>query len=366
MNALKKVKEWLKTGNNSLWVATAALILVGTLSIYQIAPFQEMRMELPEGFYFGRYLPYLIFGIIMMVGCSKMSKKFMIQFSYILGAFGCFLMLITMVEPHIIRGAARYVPLFGVVNIDPFMMTLPAYIVLMSNWLSKETTKEKKFRIWLGCSAITVFIMFTAIMAPYMIIAAAYALVFLVMSIQTRKNMPMAFYTSIALGLGLVAAFSYSVLTNSYMHARLEHIMYGTSYTVQAAKAVIHSSSLIGSNPEAIQALTNLPDVPTDFMFAGIVGKMGYLMGALVLMLYIWASTSIYRTTQNASQFRKLLGAGVLTVFIFGFFGNMDTSIGGLQHASYLPFMSCSWNALLSFCIMFGFLLGQKGDGSKV
>ena len=136
-------------------------------------------------------------------------------------------------------------------------------------------------------------------------------------------------------------------------------MLYGTSYTVQATKAVIHSSSLIGSSPESIQALTNLPDVPTDFMFAGIVGKMGYLMGALVLMLYMWASISIHRTTQNASQFRKLLGAGVITVFILGFFGNVDTSIGGLQHASYLPFMSCSWNALLSFCIMFGFLLAK-------
>ena len=360
MNALKTVKEWLKAGNNSLWVTTAALMLVGTVSIYQVAPFQEMRMGFPDGFYFGRYMPYLLFGIIMMIGCSRMSKKFMIRFSYVLGAFGCFLMLLTMVEPHIIRGAARYVPLFGVVNLDPFMMTLPAYIVLISNWLSKETTKEKKIKIWLICSAITVYIMFAAIMAPYMMIAAAYGLAFLVMTMQTRKNMPMAFYTSIALGLGLVAAFSYSVLTNSYMHARLEHIMYGTSYTVQAAKAVIHSSSLIGSNPESIQAITNLPEVHTDFMFAGIIGKMGLLMGGLVLLLYVWTSAAILKTTHNTSQFRKLFGFGVFTVFVLNFFGNIDTSIGGLQHASYLPFMSCTWNELIAFCIMFGFLLASK------
>ena len=61
MNALKKVKEWLKTGNNSLWVATAALMLVGTVSIYQVAPFQEMRRGFPDGFYFGRYMPYLLY-----------------------------------------------------------------------------------------------------------------------------------------------------------------------------------------------------------------------------------------------------------------------------------------------------------------
>ena len=359
MNVLKKVKEWLNTGNNSLWVAIAAMVLIGTTSIYQLAPFQEMRMGLSEEFFFHRYVPYLIFGLIMMIGCSRMSKKIMIWFSYILGVFGYFLMLLTMVEPHIIYGTARYVSLFGVVNIDPFMLTLPAYIVLISNWLSKEITKEKKFKIWLGCSAVTVFIMYTAIMAPYMMMAAAYALAFFVMTTQSRKNMPMAFYTSIALGLGLFATFSYSVLTNSYMHARLEHIMYGTSYTVQAAKAVMHSSSLIGSNPESIQAITNLPEVHTDFMFAGIVGKMGYLMGVLVLLLYVWTSTCIIKTTHNASRFRRLLGFGVFAVFVLNFFGNIDTSIGGLQHASYLPFMSCTWNELLAFCIMFGFLLSK-------
>ena len=196
-------------------------------------------------------------------------------------------------------------------------------------------------------------------MRVYIRLAGTYVLTFMVLTLQARKNMPAAFYTSLALGAAIFAVFAYGVLTMPHVHARLESMLYGTSYTVQATKAVIHSSSLIGSNPESIQALTNLPDVPTDFMFAGIVGKMGYLMGALVLMLYIWASISIHRTTQNASQFRKLLGAGVLTVFILGFFGNVDTSIGGLQHASYLPFMSCSWNALLSFCIMFGFLLAK-------
>ena len=361
MKALKKVKEWLKTGNNLLWVVTTALILVGTISIYQLAPFQEIRMGLPDGFFFGRYLPYLILGIIMMIGCSRMSKKFMLRFSYVMLGVGLLLIGMSLLQPHYIMGTTRYVPFMGI-KLNPLMLMLPAYIVLMSHWLSKETTNDKKNWIWIGCSALTLLIMFFAINAPYVIMAATYAFTFLVMTMMSRKNMPMAFWASIVLVLGMMSAFSYSVLTNGYMRVRLEHIMYGTSYTVQAAKAVIHSSGLIGSTPESIQALTNLPDIHTDFMFAGIVGKMGLLMGGLVLLLYIWASASILKTTYNASQFRKLLGFGVLAVFCLSFLGNIDTSIGGIQHASYLPFMSCSWNALLSFCIMFGFLLSKPAQ----
>jgi cell division protein FtsW (lipid II flippase) len=192
-----------------------------------------------------------------------------------------------------------------------------------------------------------------------MLMAGTYVLTFMVLTLQARKNMPAAFYTSLALGAAIFAAFACAVLTHPHVQARLESMLYGTSYTVQATKAVIHSSSLIGSNPESIQALTNLPEVHTDFIFAGIIGKMGLLMGGLVLLLYVWTSAAILKTTHNTSQFRKLLGFGVFAVFVLNFFGNIDTSIGGLQHASYLPFMSCRWNALLSFCLMFGFLLAK-------
>lgn len=358
MNALKKVKEWLKTGNNSLWVATAAMIAIGTIAIYLLAPFQEIRRGYPEGFLFGRYLPYLIFGIIMMIGCSRMSKKFMIRFSYVLMTFGMLLLGISIIQPHYVMGTTRYVVFCGM-NLDPYMLMLPAYIVLVSNWLSKETSKDKKFQVWLGCSVLTAIIVFMAINAPYMLMAGTYVLTFMVLTLQARKNMPAAFYTSLALGAAIFAVFACGVLTMPHVHARLESMLYGTSYTVQATKAVIHSSSLIGSNPESIQALTNLPEVHTDFMFAGIIGKMGLLMGGLVLLLYVWASAAILKTTHNTSQFRKLLGFGVFAVFILNFLGNIDTSIGGLQHASYLPFMSCTWNELLAFSIMFGLLLSK-------
>ena len=359
MAMLGKIKAWLNKGNNSLWTATAALIALGTLSIYLLAPYQEMRMNMPQGFFFGRYLPYLIFGIIMMIGCSRMSKKFMLRFSYILGGFSMLLLVVSILQPHYIQGASRYVPIMGV-NLNPYLLMLPAYIILMSNWLSKETTKNKKFWVWLGCSALTLFIVYAAIIAPYMSMAATYIAVFFVLTVLTRKNLPMAFYTSITLGAGLFAAFAYGVLTIPHVHARLADMMYGTSYMVQAAQNAIHSSGFIGSNPESLQAIAALPDVHTDLMFAGIVAKMGLLMGVLVLLLYIWTTALIIKKTEHTSTFNKLMSYGVLTVFVLGYFGNMTTSIGGLQYASYLPFMSCSWNALLSFCIMFGFLLATK------
>ena len=228
MNALKKVKEWLKTGNNSLWVAMAALIALGTLSIYLLAPYQEIRLDLPRGFFFGRYLPYLVLGIAMMIGCSRMSKKFMMRFCYVLGGFSVLLLLISILQPHYIRGASRYVPFMGV-NLNPYMLMLPAYIVLISNWLSRETTKNKKLWIWLGCSTLTLFIVYAAIMAPYMAMAATYIAVFFMQTMLTRKKLPMAFYTSVALGVGLFAAFAYGVLTMPHVHARLSGMLYGTS-----------------------------------------------------------------------------------------------------------------------------------------
>ena len=358
MEMLEKIKTWLKTGNNSLWMATAALIALGTLSIYLLAPYQEMRSGMPQGFFFGRYLPYLIFGIIMMISCSRMSQKSIIRFSYILGGFSILLLLFSFVQPHYIHGANRYVP-FMWVNLNPYLLMLPAYIVLMSNWLSKESTKRNKIIVWFGSTALTLLIVFAAIRAPYMSMAATYCLAFLVLTMLARKKMPATFYTSIAICVGIGALFVTAVLTMPHVHARLSEMMYGTSYMVQAAKNAIHSSSFIGSNAESIQAIIALPDVHTDLMFAGIVAKMGLLVGGLVIALYLWAAVLIAKKSEDTTQFRKLMNNGILAVFILGMFGNITTSIGGLQYASYLPFMSCSWNALLSFCIMFGFILSK-------
>lgn len=361
MNALKKVKEWLKVGNRSLWVATAAMIAIGTIAICLVTPYVATTIGFSENslILIYKYIPYLVLGVLMLIGCSRASKKFMLVFSYILCSIGCLFILMTMISPDIVAGTARYVYLFSTINVDPFMLTLPAYIVLMSHWLSTEHPRNKKIWIWLCCSLLTLFIVMAAFNAPYMSMVATYAMVFFMMSWVSRKNMPMVFYTSIVLGLGMLVMFGYSVATIPHVYTRLASMMYGTSYAVQSAHNAIHSSGLFGSTPESLHALTYLPDMANSFMFASIICKMGTVPGFLIFALYTWTSCLILERIQAASLFNKLFAVGVLIVFVLGYFGNMSTSIGGIQYDSYLPFMSYACTNLLLYCIMFGFLLSN-------
>ncbi|MBR5575546.1 MAG: FtsW/RodA/SpoVE family cell cycle protein [Alphaproteobacteria bacterium] len=101
-----------------------------------------------------------------------------------------------------------------------------------------------------------------------------------------------------------------------------------------------------------------LPDIATDFMFLGIMGRFGLSTGILVLMLYIWTGKLIAKqAAETKDQFQKLLCVGTLMIFALSAFFNISTSIVGIMHTSYLPFMSYSRFGMLSFCIMFGFLL---------
>ena len=357
MNALKKVKEWLKVGNRSLWVAIAMMIILGTVAICLVTPYSAVSMGFSENRFIYKYIPFLIFGVLILIGCSRVSKKFMLIFSYILLAIGCAFILIRMISPDIITGSARYIHFFDLLSIDSFMLTLPAYIVLMSHWLSAESSQKKKVWIWLGSSLLTLFIVVAAFNALYPAMVATYVMSFFMMSCISRKNIPMVFYTSILLVLAVLGMLVYFVATVPHIHARLASMVYGTSYSVQMAQNALRSCSLFGSNPESIYVLNNLPDEYNCFMFASIICKMGGAIGLLIFFLCTWTTDLLLEKIKNTSMFNKLFAIGVLVVFVTGYFGNMSTSIGGIQYEGYLPFMSFALTSLLAYCIMFGFLL---------
>ena len=355
MKCLTKIYNWLKTGNNALWLATFAMMLLGTLSICFVSPVQEFRNGIEQGFFFKRYIAYLLLGTGLLIACSKMSKKFMLRVCYVLGGLGLLLLLWSIIDHIPVKGSVRYAFVLGL-SFNPYVLMLPAYVVLVSNWLSKDTTNNKKFWIWLSLSVLTLFIAMAAFLAPYVIMAETYLILFMFLTMLARKKMPAPFYTSMAIAFGLTIAGIIAVMTTPYMQTRIVAMLQGGDYLTAAAHKAIHASSLIGSNAESLQALAGIPDVHTDFMFAGVVAKFGVLAGVLLLLLYTWTTLLMMKKLDNTSLFYKLMCGGVLVLFMMG---NISTSLGGLQFASYLPFMSYSGSMLLVFCMLFGFVLAK-------
>ena len=355
-----KVKTWMNTGNHLLWVSTMALIALGLIGMFFIGPYEAARLNMATDIFFNKYLPFVIVGIVLLFAFSKLSKKWIIRLSWILGAFAFLLILKTIIAPIIILGTARYVRL-GYAYIDPFIMMLPAYIVLMSHWLSKD--KANKTWTTIGTTALTLFIVLAAFRAPYVFMAQVYMLLFIIMTFKARKNVPGAFY----LGIGTLVAFAalmiLAAFTMPHVQTRLMYLvennpMYSQSW--YAVKALTHST-LIGSTPESLAALKALPESVSDYMFTGMVAKFGILMGLLILTLYGFIAKGLANIIRNTKdQFNKMLSIGTLWLFAIYTIVALIVAFGILATAAYWPFINYGGTMLFAWCILFGFVLAAN------
>lgn len=361
MKALwNKFTGWLNTENHLLWVSIIALMVIGLISVYFVGAYESVRFGWYPSFFFNRYWPYVLVGFLFMLGCSRLSKKAIIRISWVLLILGMFLMLLTWIHPTLIAGSARYVFLFGRAT-DPFLLTLPAYIVLMSHWLSKERTKT--FWVTTGITLLTLFIVLTAFMAPYVFMTLVYSFIFIFMTFKARKNMPGLYKVGV---FGLIASVVLIVLTVIYMphvNARLFQIVNGYPEHTQVWYSVnaIKHSTFMGNTPESLRMLSTLPESSTDFMFTGIVAKFGILMGLLVLALYgfmVKGLTRIIHTTKD--KFKELLATGTLGLLMLYVVSSVFTAFGILAHSSILPFVSLSGLGFLTWSVLFGFVLSGK------
>lgn len=361
MKALwNKFTNWLNTGNHLLWVSIIALMVIGLFSVYFVGAYDSTRLGFEPSFLFNKYWLYALVGFLFMLGCSRLSKKAIIRISWIWGAIGLLFMLLTLIDPWYVNGSSRYVRIL-MWTIDPFVMTLPAYIVLMSHWLSKDLKKT----LWsmTGISLLTMFIIVTALKAPYVFMALVYSFVFIFMTFKARKNIPSLYKIWVS---GAVIAVALIVLTVIYMphvQARFFQIINGYPEYTQVWYSVnaIKHSTFIGNTPESLRFLSILPESSIDFMFSGIVAKFGILMGLLVLALYgfmVKGLARIIHTTKD--KFNELLATGTLGLLLIYVVSSVFTAFGILAHSSVLPFVSFMAMPLLAWSVLFGFALSSN------
>ena len=361
MKALwNKFTGWLNTGNHLLWSSIIALMVIGLISVYFVGAYESVRFGWYPDFLFNRYWPYALVGFLFMLGCSRLSEKAIIRISWIWGVIGLLLMLLTFIHPWYVNGSARYVRIL-MWTFDPFVMTLPAYIVLMSHWLSKEKTKP--FWTITGISLLTMFVVLTALKAPYIFMALVYSFVFILMAFKARKNIPGLYKVGI---FGLIASVALIVLAVIYMphvQARFFQIVNGHPAYSQIGISIdaLTHSTLIGSTPESLRWLSALPESSIDFMFTGIIAKFGILVGLLVLALYGFVTselTRIIHTTKD--KFKELLATGTLGLLLIYVISAVFTAFGILAHSTVLPFVSFMTMPLLAWSVLFGFVLAKK------
>jgi len=137
------------------------------------------------------------------------------------------------------------------------------------------------------------------------------------------------------------------------------HNAQGTGYNVIQSMIAVGSGALTGRGNMATQTtLDFLPEHHTDFIFAVISERNGFLGATVLLVLYalfIWRALRIAVLARD--MYGSILAGGIGVMVLFQVFVNIGMTIGIMPVTGIpLPFISYGGTAMIAFLILVGLL----------
>jgi len=133
----------------------------------------------------------------------------------------------------------------------------------------------------------------------------------------------------------------------------------GSGYNITQSTIAIGAGALTGRGAEATQtAFDFLPEHHTDFIFAVIGERYGFVGACVLLGLYallLWRALRI--ATLSRDMYGSIMAGGIAVMFLFQMFVNIGMTIGIMPVTGIpLPFVSYGGAAMITFLMMIGLL----------
>ena len=258
----------------------------------------------------------------------------------------------------------------GVTTVQPSEFVKILFILLMANYLSKHREDLKKFR--------------------GVILAGIYALP--IIAIVLKEDLGSALvYMAIWAFMVFFAGIDYKILLKSivavialipivynfldgYQKDRIEAFLHPDNldlpgnYQVWQSKVAIGSGGFWGKGlfQGTQKSLDFIPVQQSDFIFSVVVEELGFLGGAVVILLYgglLFRFTTIIRNAIDL--YGALIVVGFTAMFLFQIFENIAMTMGLMPVTGItLPFLSGGGTSVIASMISVGVIL-NVGINSK-
>jgi rod shape determining protein RodA len=178
---------------------------------------------------------------------------------------------------------------------------------------------------------------------------------------------------AVAVALTLVVAPKAGVtVLHSYQKDRLTAFLHPTDnpakqgYQQNQSRIAIGSGEKTGRGDRATQTKLNfLPEHHTDFVFAVVGERWGFVGAAFVLSLYallIWRALRILTVAKNL--FGALVAGGIVAMLMFQVFVNVGMTVGIMPITGIpLPLFSYGGSSVLTTCLAIGLLQSIYAQG---
>jgi len=207
----------------------------------------------------------------------------------------------------------------------------------------------------------------------------------LLVNLYFRKKKPPIFQSIVVVILGAVMAAGVSFFYKSVLKPhqqdrialwlrlekdpeKLEQMKQTILYNLNESEKAISSGGLTGKGYMEGTRTTGkfVPEQHTDYIFSTVGEEWGFLGSAFVVLIFVLLiSRILYLAESQKSQFSRVYGYGVASIFFFHFLINIGMVMGLIPTVGIpLPFFSYGGSALWGFTILL--FIFVKLDANKI
>lgn len=361
-------KKILKNIEWPILICVIILIVIGCVALYSATQSTEHDELFKQLIWLGISIPVLI--AVITIDYELILKSAPVGYGIML------VMLVAVLFTKPINGATSWF-IIGSVSLQPsefakifVILTLAMVISKVQEKGKSEISKPTKLGL---CLLVLVVPILLIIKQPDYGTAIAFviATIFMLFAAGIDKK-----YIIGALALTvIILPIMYFFILPDHAKTRIDVFLNpdldprGSGYNIIQSKLAIGSGQLLGMGvTQGNQTqLGYLYPKTTDFIFSVIGEEMGFVIAALVIVLYVILITKIVYIAKTAKDDKgSYIAIGIAGIFVFHMVENIGMTMGLLPITGVpLPFVSYGGSSLLTNLILIGLVLNISGRRKK-
>ena len=361
-------KQELKNIEWTILICAIVLAGIGLLALYSVS----FNTELAE---FKKQAIWLGISLVAMIVVVLIDYEVIAKVSPIWYVFFCIL-LVGVLFTVPVDGASRWFNL-GSFTFQPAEFS-KVFVILFTAYVMSKIQENGMHRInkigWLLLVLLVAAVPIALVIKePDHGTAMAYivALLFMLFAAGIDKK-----YVITVLALGIISVpLLYNYVLPDYAKTRIDVFLNpeldprGSGYNILQSKLAVGAGELMGMG--LLQGnqtqLGYLYPKTTDFIFAAIGEELGFIVTALIIIMYVFIITKAMYVAKTArDNLGSYIAIGIAGIFFFHMAENIGMTIGLMPISGIpLPFISYGGSSLITSFVCVGLLLNISSKRQK-
>jgi rod shape determining protein RodA len=340
-----------------LAIFALSLIVVGLLMAFTNSAEDPFR----PGSIFTRGLIWLALAAVVFVATAAADHHWLRTFAWPIYGFSIALLLATLVVGSGTGGVSRWVSIFGL----QFQFSEVAKILLavvLAHYLATRASKIDSASTIVGAGLVVMPMLALVLIQPDLGTSLVFGAIMLGALFMSGASL--RWLTVTVLGVMAMVPAAWSLVLRDYQKQRLVSFIdssadpLGSGYQLQQSQLTVSSGGLFGRGLTNGLAGENLPVGSTDFVFARVAEELGFLGGAVVLMLFAMLIWRVLLVGWRSEDTFTLAFSGALAgMMLFQMIVNIGMVLGVMPITGIpLPFVTHGGASLISAALGLGIL----------